>query len=587
VTLDDELRETSTLAILEEDRAMTYRWLRQALILSVPIILSACQADPPLAPQRMSASDLSGSPEDTSPVPVGLTVDGGRVTVDTRAGLVFQVNQANCDIVSLRYRDVELQDQSKFSHIASGLGTAQVTATTSADGTIATVACETPTLTHYLVARGNTSAIFMATYITAEPAVGELRYIARLDRSRVPDGNPYADITSQIGAVEGSDVFLLANGQTRSKFYNNPPAIDNLVHGVTGPNVGVYMIMGNRESSSGGPFFRDINNQGSSQQELYNYMNSGHTQTEAYRMGLHGPYALVVTPGEAPSPDLDMSWMSGLGIKGWISERGVVTGRVSGMRGAGPTTPGGVPFVVAWANERAQYWAKVDASGGSFTSPPMIPGTYTQYLYKKELAVDTSTVIVGTGTVTEHLTYVDPPTPYIFKIGEHDGTPDGFRNADLIAFMHPSDVRMQPWGPLTYTVGQSPLSDFPMAQFQRNENTPTTIVFTLDEDEVAAHTLRIDITLAFAGARPVVTVNPGTPEAWTGPIPPATNRQQPNSRGVTRGTYRGNNMEFTVDIPASAFVAGTNTIAISSASGSAGTGFLSPSFVYDAVRLDR
>src|SRR2546430_9095343 len=54
-------------------------------------------------------------------------------------------------------------------------------------------------------------------------------------------------------------------------------------------------IMGNRESSSGGPFFRDINNQGSSQQELYNYMNSGHTQTEPYRMGLHGPYALVVT----------------------------------------------------------------------------------------------------------------------------------------------------------------------------------------------------------------------------------------------------------------------------------------------------
>src|SRR5256886_16736191 len=86
-------------------------------------------------------------------------------------------------------------------------------------------------------------------------------------------------------------------------------------------------IMGNRESSSGGPFFRDINNQGGSQQELYNYMNSGHTQTEPYRMGLHGPYALVVTSGEAPSADPDMSWMGELGLMGWVSERGRGTGR--------------------------------------------------------------------------------------------------------------------------------------------------------------------------------------------------------------------------------------------------------------------
>jgi len=46
-------------------------------------------------------------------------------------------------------------------------------------------------------------------------------------------------------------------------------------------------------------------------------------------------------------------------------------------------------------------------------------------------------------------------------------------------------------------------------------------------------------------------------------------------------------MEFTVNIPAHAFVAGENTITISVASGEGGMGFLSPSFVYDAVQLDR
>ena len=554
---------------------MRHWWLRLAFVLSIPIT-SACHADRAVAPDQVVAPEGA-----FLIVPVALTDSGERYTVDTRAGLTFQVNKANCDIVSLRYQGVELQDQSRFSHIGSGLGSSgtQVTAATSADGTVVTVTCTTPALTHYYVARDGTSAIFLATHITAEPSVGELRYIFRLDRSRLPDGNLKANTVGTTRTVEGSDVFALANGETRSKFYGNPPAIDNLVHGVRGPGVGAYMIMGNRESSSGGPFFRDINNQGGSQQELYNYMNSGHTQTEPYRMGLHGPYALVVTSGEAPSADLDMSWMGELGLTGWVSERGRVTGRVSGMRG--------LSFVVGWANARAQYWAQVDPSGRSFTSPPMLPGTYTMTLYKKELAVLTTTVTVGTSTVTEDLHYVEPQEPFIFRIGELDGKPDGFRNADLIADMHPSDVRMKPWGPLTYTVGESPLSDFPMAQFQRAVNNPTTIRFTLGRGAVKPHTLRIGITLAFGGGRPVVTVNPGTPQAWTGPTPPSTRGAQPESRGVTRGTYRGNNMEFTVNIPAHAFVAGENTITISVASGEGGTGFLSPSFVYDAVQLDR
>jgi rhamnogalacturonan endolyase len=242
--------------------------------------------------------------------------------------------------------------------------------------------------------------------------------------------------------------------------------------------------------------------------------------------------------------------------------------------------------VVGWANDRAQYWARVDESGGGFTSPPMIPGTYTMTLYKNELAVSTASVTVGTGTVTENIDYVDPPRPTIFRIGTFDGTPGGFRNADLQTDMHPSDVRMAPWGPVTYTVGSSPLSDFPMAEFQ-DINDPTTIRFDLSRGEVRPHTLRIGITLAFAGGRPVVTVNPGTPEEWRGPIPPATSHTQPRSRGLTRGTYRGNNMEYTVDIPAEALVAGTNTITITVASGSSGSGFLSPSIVYDAVELER
>jgi rhamnogalacturonan endolyase len=94
----------------------------------------------------------------------------------------------------------------------------------------------------------------------------------------------------------------------------------------------------------------------------------------------------------------------------------------------------------------------------------------------------------------------------------------------------PSDSRMSSWGPVTYTVGTSSDSSFPMAAFKSVG--PVTIKFTLTAAQGGARTLVIGTTLAFAGGRPVVTVN-----SWTSATPSAPS--VPNSRGVTRGTYRG------------------------------------------------
>lgn len=60
---------------------------------------------------------------------------------------------------------------------------------------------------------------------------------------------------------------------------------------------------------------------------------------------------------------------------------------------------------------------------------------------------------------------------------------------------------------------------------------------------------------------------------------------QLNSRGFTRGTYRGNNVIYEVSIPSGTLVAGTNYIYINVISGSSGDTFLSPNFIYDAVGL--
>jgi rhamnogalacturonan endolyase len=434
----------------------------------------------------------------------------------------------------------------------------------------------TGSLMHYLVAREGDSTIHMATYITAEPSIGELRFIARLSSSVLPYEYPHGDASTTGGSsstVEGSDVFVV-NGQTRSKFYSSDRFIDEdayCVYGTATPEeIHVCMLVSQHESSSGGPFFRDINsNNGGGYTSLYNYMNSGHVQTEAWRMGLHGPYSMAFSRSGIPTlKTADLSFFSELGIQGFVpdSQRGRVQGKASGISAS-------FQRVVHWYNSAAQYWTVADATG-NFVSPAMKPGTYTMVLYQTEFKAAQSSVSVSAGqTVTVNVASGLVSHNSIFKIGEYDGQPTGFRNADKVLRMHPSDSRMSNWGPLTYTVGSSLLSDFPMAIFQ-SVNNPVTIKFSLSSVPSGGATLRIATTLSFAGSRPQAKVN-----SWTGPAPAAPTKI--DSRGVTRGAYRGYGEVYDVNVPASALVAGTNTITISSVSGSSGDTFLSPNFVSD------
>ncbi|ELU39353.1 rhamnogalacturonase B [Rhizoctonia solani AG-1 IA] len=381
--------------------------------------------------------------------------------------------------------------------------------------------------------------ILISISITAEPSVGELRFIARLNRASIPNGYGAANIAGSSGAIEGSDVFTVS-GQTRSKFYSSKQFIDDQVHGVTGPGIGAYMIIPGTgyESSSGGPFFRDI-------QELYYYMNSGHTQTEAYRMGLHGPYLLQFTTGNYRYPVLaDLAFWDGLGIKGYVpvSGRGYAKGKASGV----PSNFASL-VVVAWSNSARHSNAII----GPVRMQALATITHLMVkVYKSELAVATTTVNIGAGqTITANIKSTEATPAVIWQLGEFDGTPRGFLNAELvysdymriyqtsnmsissmIETMHPSDKRMHEW-PRTITIGQQGEGYFPMAIFKAIA--PAVIRFSVDSSQTGARTLQIGITLAFAGGRPQVTIN-----NWTGPTysPP----DQPNSRGVTRGTWRGN-----------------------------------------------
>jgi rhamnogalacturonan endolyase len=51
-------------------------------------------------------------------------------------------------------------------------------------------------------------------------------------------------------------------------------------------------------------------------------MHSGHVQTEAFRPGLKGPYALVFSRSGTPSANSDLSFMGGLGLSGYVATSG-------------------------------------------------------------------------------------------------------------------------------------------------------------------------------------------------------------------------------------------------------------------------
>ncbi len=529
-----------------------------------------------LAPAASAAVANRAAPKATAATAFGYTNSGGYYTVSTGAGLTFKIHQSTGGMTSLNINGTELQASgTNESHVESGIPSPTVTAQQTGNYIIITASTSTwygsGTLHHYYVAASGQNNVYMATYVGS---AGEVRWIQYLNRSILTNIITPSDVNGGT-AIESTDIDLV-NGQTRSKYYSNRQAMNLTPRGATGSGIGVYMAYGSRESSSGGPFFRDIEQQGTSASiEVYNYLWSGHNDTESQRLGvLYGPYALMVSGTSTPAVP-DMTFMYSLGLQGSVatSGRGYVVGAASGVTSGAATT-------IGWANSTAQYWA-VPGSNGDFSSPPMKPGTYTQTLYQGELAVATRTVAVTAGSTTsgQNITsaWVTPASP-IFRIGTWDGTPSGFLNWANLTSMHPSDARMASWGPVTYTVGSSSAGQFPAYQFKAVNN-PTTVKFSLNSSQIAARTVRIGITAAYAGGRPQIKVN-----NWTSAGPAASS--QPSSRSLTIGTYRGNNALFTYAVPASAFVAGTNTMTITVISGSGNlSNWLSPAFSYDCVEL--
>jgi len=325
-------------------------------------------------------------------------------------------------------------------------------------------------------------------------------------------------------------------------------------------------------------------------------MFSDHTRTEEYRYGFHGPYALVFTDGKQPAvTDVDFDFFQDLALTGFVAEaeRGSWTGTITDKNAVLSNSS----VVVGFASADAQYWVKLNSTTEAFTSPLMITGSYNATIYKNQLPVSSEPITVGSGAApatngaqsrraqavegsnTLTVTF-EPVAEPIWRIGEWDGTPDGFLNADKIHTSHPSDSRMEPWKPLNFTIGTDKDSIFPMAMF-RAVNDPITINFELTKEQVAKdRTLKLGVPLSQNNGRCSVNVN----GKFDGKVPQSSSVK---TRGVTRGVTVGNYAFNDYAVPSSALVEGTNQITLSIVSGNKDLlgEWLSASVVFDALEF--
>jgi rhamnogalacturonan endolyase len=530
------------------------------------------------------AGPLAGS---ASAAGFGWSDDGSNYVVDTGASLVFKVSKTNGDLTSLVYKGTEYQGYGgKNSHVESGLGTSTVTIRQS--GSTILISVTYGTLKHYYAARSGENNVYLWTN-KADDSVSATRYIVRVKAGMFLNDEPDS-YTYTTSTVEASDVFAKSDGQTRSKHYSKLRVIDYDYIGWTTGSVGLYVVRSNHEKASGGPFYRSLlRHQSADGGGLYEILYYGENQTESQRFGLQGPYVIAFTDGGAPSSSLyhaniSTAWADSLGISGYVPASG--RGRVAGVGITGRDTA--YPYTVGLANSAAQYWASARSSDGYFSLPGVLPGTYTLTVFKGELAVHTGSVAVSGGGTTMLNTIAVPSSndpsnaSAIWRIGDWNGSPSGFKNADLMTYAHPSDVRAAPWTGNVVIGSGSETSAFP-CYLWKDVNSGIIVYFKLTAAQAAAaHTLRIGVTTAYANGRPQVVVN----DTWTSavPSPPA----QPSTRSLTVGSYRGNNHTFTYSVPASAWLTDTsayNTLKIYVASGSGSTSYLSAGTSIDAIDL--
>jgi len=335
----------------------------------------------------------------------------------------------------------------------------------------------------------------------------------------VDDGRKGLFPTGKIAGTVQDATFQYADGTIYTKYNNSAFIADDLVHGMAGNGVGIWMIMPGREYVNGGPLHQDLtvhmNN------VLLWMFQSTHFGASAINLKagqkwslFYGPAFVYFNQGDS----IDALWQNAkiravseetkwpypfINNPDYPVARGTVIGQIKPSNGDSTKGAWAVlapPGTKDWCQSAGGYtfWTKTDDSG-HFVVSKVRPGRYTLFVSGANQFVDyhRDAIQVEPGKVTDLGTLTWKPVTHgrtLWQIGIADRSTREFKDGDnvrhydnFIRYAHefPEDV--------TFTIGKSEAAnDWNFAQWGwYNKNPCWTIVF----DEPKALSGRATLTI--------------------------------------------------------------------------------------------
>ncbi|MBD3187955.1 hypothetical protein GF325_14050 [Candidatus Bathyarchaeota archaeon] len=388
--------------------------------------------------------------------------------------------------------------------------------------------------------------------------------------------------------------YRLENGSVYTKYDWANYIDDDLVHGITGNNVGMWMIQASKEYVNGGPDKQELMvHQTHATPLLLSMLQGEHfgTLAQVFTHGdekLYGPFLLYLNAGSDRNALIagakgrammeraawPYTWMED---GRFVVQRGTVTGHVTtGV----PSALGNITVILAKepVNVYDQgkdyiFWAGT-AANGSFSIPNVIPGTYCLFARGANRTDDllVENVIVGNQAVTD-IGEVSWPVNSSLEVAWQLGTADrrsrGFKYCD-----HPRQFGLWELVPanLSFTIGTSDESkDWYYAQSQPGH---WKILFNTTESYTGGDTGILTIAMAGAAREPELNVH--LDSSFLGSMAPGNDASIYRS-AIQGGYYQLHEMHF----PASLLDPGQHAIDLHLVDVGEKGGIL-----YDAIKLE-
>lgn len=416
-------------------------------------------------------------------------------------------------------------------------------------------------------------------------------YVDEQMQGKIPSNSEMAEVESSHQIQDAT--YEMPDGTIYTKYNWAQFIVSDLFHGLMNTRYGVWNIPVSYEWLNGGPMRQELTVHATSKSPITIQMLQGEHlggAAQSYDDGerqIFGPFFIYVNTGTQEEMIADArrealeqqaqwpyQWFDN---ELYPIDRGTVTGKVQVV---GQNQPGSIQVVLAKPGEEIIrqgkeyiFWAESDAEG-NFEIKNVRPGSYALYAYSLD------------GVITDELEYDNVEvTPGTLDLGTIEWTPEKF--GSIVWSMGSNNRRSDTWAishhprayglwndvpaTLSYTPGVSdPLTDFYYAQCHNG-----TWTIEYDLPEVPSTGLRLTASVAAATNKPKVAVKSNSSSVTTWSFPN-------NDAAIYRSaTQAGRHSVVTANIPASALVAGHNTLALTMSGISKNGGIM-----YDLIKME-